>query len=288
MSNYRVLTAFLSVMVAADLSAASWWLTQLDQVEAFNKQTAESREAMHAANPGWKEFKTFMQPLESDVESVPVRVKMTGIRKVWLGSIGRGQSFVGEPVWVDAKGNRSPVAIATNAPLAGKPVGFTIRAAGKNPYKLRGGSSKTYAYGYFFNECQALAEAPEGTEWFEATAGQNTPNNTRSVVRLVLELESRLASAESRTETAKDIQTDVAREFNTPQDVFEQLLEQRENIWGGSAVSSDLRQLTDRFTSACPPGLREKAQKLRPYTRENLEKVRALYYLEPLPMSYFL
>ena len=280
MSKFGFLTVLIAVMAAANLPAASWWLTQLDQVEAFNKQTADSREAMHAANPGWKEFKTFLQPLESDVESVPVRVKMTGVRKVWLGSIGRGQSYVGEPVWVDAKGNKTPVVIATNAPLAGKPSGFTIRAAGKNPHKLRGGSNKTYVYGYFFNECQALAEAPEGTEWFEATTGQNNPNNSRSVVRLVLELESRLANAESRTETAKEIQTDVAREFNTPQDVFEQLLEQKENIWGGSAVSTDLRQLTDRYTSACPSGLREKAQKLRPYTRENLEKVRALYYLE--------
>ena len=162
MSKCGVLAFLSAVMAAANLSAASWWLAQLDQVEAFNKQTADSREAMHAANPGWKEFKTFMQPLESDVESVPVRVKMTGVRKVWLGSIGRGQSFVGEPVWVDAKGNRTPVVIATNAPLAGKPVGFTIRAAGKNPWKLRGGSNKTCSYGYLFNECQALAEAPEG------------------------------------------------------------------------------------------------------------------------------
>lgn len=268
-----------AAMAATGLFAATWWQAQLDQVEAFSKQAADSREAVRAANPGWKAFKTFAQPLECDVEALPVRVNMTGIRKVWLGSVGRGQSFVGDPVWVDAKGNKTPVLIAADAPLAGKPSGFTARAAGSRPHKLRGGAKREFAYGYLFNECQALAEAPEGTEWFEAEAGQNNPNN-RSATRLVLELESRLASAESRTETAKAIQNDVARQFNTAQDMCEQLLEQKESLWGGSVVSSDLRQLTDRLTSACPPGLREKAQKLRPYTRENLAKVRGLYYLE--------
>ncbi len=265
---------------ATGLRADTWWQAQLAQVEAFNKQSASSHEAMCAANPGWKAFKTFTQPMECDVESVPVRVKMTGIRKVWLGSVGRGQAFCGAPVWVDAKGNRTPVLIAEGAPLAGKPAGFTVRAAGKRPHKLRGGAVKEFAYGYLFNECQALAEAPEGTEWFEAEVGQNNPNNRNSTVRFILELESRLASADVRAETAKGIQTDVARRFNTPQDIFEQLLEQRENLWGGNAVAADLRQLTDRYTAACPPGLRERAQKLRPYTPENLAKVRALYYLE--------
>jgi hypothetical protein len=269
-----------ALIAATGLCADTWWQAQLDQGEAFNKQSVRSHEAMCAANPGWKTFKTFSQPLACEVESVPVRVKMTGIRNVWLGSVGRGQSFCGEPVWVDAKGNKTPVLIATNAPLAGKPAGFTMRAVAKKPHALRSGSAKTYAYGFLFNECQALAEAPEGTEWFEAVAGQNNPNNKRSNVQLIVELESRLANAESRTDTAKEIQNDVARQFNTPQDIFEQLLEQRENLWGGSAVSADLRQLMDRYTGACPPGLREKAQKLRPYTPENLAKVRALYYLE--------
>jgi hypothetical protein len=79
--------------------------------------------------------------------------------------------------------------------------------------------------------------------------------------------------------TFKEIQADIARQFNTPQEIAEQLLEQHA-IWGGKGVSADLRSLTDRYTGACPPGLREKAQKLRPYSSENLEKVRALYYLE--------
>lgn len=280
MNRTGVLLFTCVLAVASGLCAETWWQVQLSQVEMFNKQTAESREAVRAANPGWKEFKTFTQPLESEVDSLPVRAKMTGIRKVWLGSTGRGQSFCGEPVWVDAKGNKTPVVIAENAPCAGKPSGFTVRAAGKRPYKLRGGTQKEFAYGYLFNECQVLAEVPEGTAWFEAAAGQNNPNNKRTVLHLILELESRLASAESRSETAKEIQNDVARQFNTPQDIFEQLLEQKENIWGGNPVSSDLRQLTDRYTAACPPGLREKAQKLRPYTPENLAKVRALYYLE--------
>jgi hypothetical protein len=269
-----------AIMAASGLSAATWWQTQFEQVEAFNKQTAESREAVRAANPGWQAFKTFSQPLECEAESVSVRVPMKGIRKVWLGAVGRGQAFCGEPVWVDGKGNKTPVVLAEGAPLAGKPAGLTVRAAGKSPWKLRGGSNKMYAYGYLFNECQALAEAPEGTEWFEAEAGQNNPNNKRTILHLTLELESRLANAESRSETAKEIQNDIARQFNTPQDICEQLLEQKENLWGGSAVSTDLRQLTDRYTSACPPGLREKAQKLRPYSTENLAKVRALYYLE--------
>ncbi len=267
-----------AAMAATGLSAATWWQAQLEQVEAFSRQTAESREAVRAANPGWQAFKTVSLPLACEPESTPMRVPMTGIRKVWIGSADRSQSFIGEPVWVDAKGNKTPVLISTNAPLAGKPKGFTVREAGKRPHKLRGGALKEFAYGYLFNECQALAEAPEGTEWFEAAAGQNNPNS-RTVVHLVLELESRLASSDARTETAKEIQADIARQFNTPQEIAEQLLEQY-TIWGGNGVSADLRSLTDRYTGACPPGLREKAQKLRPYSPENLEKVRALYYLE--------
>jgi hypothetical protein len=280
MKKLGVLFVLFAGVAASDLSAASWWQTQLDQVEAFNKQAVDSRESMRAANPGWKEFKTVSQPLTNLEESFAVRAKVAGIRKVWLGSTSRGQAYVGEPVWVDAKGNRTPVAIATNAPLAGKPAGFVARAAGKTPHALRGGSARRYAYGYLFNECQALVDVPEGAEWFEAVAGQNNPNDKRAVLQLVLELESRLAGAESRAETARAIQADIARQFNTPQEIAEQLLEQRDNIWGGNGVSADLRSLIDRYTSLCPPGLKEKAQKLRPYTPENLEKARALYYLE--------
>ncbi len=279
-NTIRVFIAGCLFASATGVQASAWWQEQLDQIEAFNRQVADSRDAMRAANPGWKEFKTCAERLDSRVDSLRVRVSMRGIRKVWLGSVGRGQAFCGEPVWVDAQGKKTPVLIATNAPLAGKPVGLTIRAAGKSPHKLRGGSSKAYVYGYLFNECQALVEAPDGTEWFEAEAGQNNPNNTRSLVHLVLELESRLANADTRTETANEILTDVARVFNTPQDIFEQLLERRDNIWGGNAISTDLRQLADRYTTACPSGLREKALKLRPYSLENLAKVRALYYLE--------
>jgi len=281
MRNTTGIVCFVWLLAAAaGARAATWWQTQLEQVEAFNRQTAASREQMRAANPGWQAFKACNEPLESAAEAVPVRVSMRGIRNVWLGSVGRGQSFVGEPVWVDAQGRKTPVLIATNALLAGKPAGFTVRAAGKSPHKLRGGSAKTYAYGYLFNECQVLAEAPEGTESFEADAGQNNPNNTRSVTRFVMELESRLASAEARAETAEEILADIARAFNAPQDICEQLLERSAEIWGGNAISTDLRQLTDRYTAACPPGLREKAQKLRPHSPENLAAVRALYYLE--------
>jgi hypothetical protein len=270
----------VAVSAATRLFAATWWQAQLDQIEAFNRQTTESREAMRAANPGWQTFKTVSLPLDCEQESVPVRVPLAGIRKVWIGSFGRGQAYIGEPVWVDAKGNRAPVLIATNAPLAGKPNSLTVREAGKRKHTLRGGSKTEFAYGYLFNECQAQVDVPEGTQGFEASAGQNNPNNKRTTVHLAFELESRLAGAEARNETAHAIRADIARQFNTPQEIAEQLLEQRDGIWGGNGVSADLRALIDRYTSACPPGLREKAQKLRPHSPENLAKVRALYYLE--------
>ncbi len=279
MSRQWGIIVAVAASAAVRLDAATWWQTQLEQVEAFNRQTAESRDAVRAANPGWKSFKTFSQVLDCRQDAVPVRAPMTGIRKVWIGSFGRGQSFLGDPVWVDASGNKTPVLIAANAPLAGKPNSFGVKEAGKRSYKLRGGSKTEFAYGYLFSECQVQVDVPEGTQWLEAAAGQNNPANTRSVVTLVMELESRLAGAEDRTETAKAIQADIARQFNTPQEITEQLIEQRDNIWGGNGVSADLRALVDRYTGACPPGLREKAQKLRPPTPENLEKVRALYYL---------
>ena len=96
MKQTGVLLLGCLLTVATGLRADTWWQAQLDQVEAFNRQTAASREAMWAANPGWKGFKTVNQPLESDVESTAVRVKMAGIRKVWLGSVGRGQAFCDE------------------------------------------------------------------------------------------------------------------------------------------------------------------------------------------------
>ena len=45
-----------AALAVAPLSAATWWQTQLEQVEAFNRQTAESRDAVRAANPGWQAF----------------------------------------------------------------------------------------------------------------------------------------------------------------------------------------------------------------------------------------
>ena len=279
MNRCGVLASFVAVMAVADSSATSWWQAQLDQVEAFNRQASEARDAVHAANPGWKNFKACAQSLDVGEDAIPLRIKMSGIRKVWVGSVGRGQSFLAEPVWVDGKGNKTPVVIATNAVLAGKSVGFEVRAAGKKAHTLRSGSKKSYAYGYLFNECQVLVEAPEGTEQFEAVAGQNNPNNRHSVVRFVLELESRLAGDETRAETAARIQTDIARAYNTPQDMCEQLTEYW-SVWGGKSLSVDLRTVTDRYAAGCPADLRAKAQKLRPYTRENLEKVRALFYLD--------
>ena len=279
MSRLRGILVAAAVSAATRLAAATWWQAQLEQVEAFNRQTAESRDAVRAANPGWQAFKTFSLPLDCGLDSVPVRAPVAGIRKVWIGSFGRGQSFLGAPVWVDATGNKTPALIATNAPLAGKPGSFVVKEADKRTHKLRGGSKTEFAYGYLFNECQVQADVPEGAQWLEAAAGQNNPANTRSTVTLVLELESRLANAEGRAETARSIQADIARRFNTPQEIAEQLLEQRDNIWGGNGVSADLRALADRYTGACPPGLREKAQKLRPPSPENLERARALYYL---------
>lgn len=88
------------------------------------------------------------------------------------------------------------------------------------------------------------------------------------------------AGERKAVQSANGVLPEIARQFSTPQDIFEQLLERKDNIWNGNPPSTDLNQLTDRYTSACPNELREKAQKLRPYTRENLEKVRALYYLE--------
>ncbi len=266
-------------IMAANASAAAWWQVKLERIEAVNRQSVEACEAMRAANPGWRSFKSCNEALDCASNAVSVRVAMRGIRKVWIGTVGRGQCFAGEPVWVDAQGRRSPVLLAAGAPCAGKPGGFAVRAAGKTPHKLRDGDKKTYAYGCLFNECQVSAEVPEGAEWFEAEVGQTSPRNIHSTPRFVVELESRLSAAEKRSATAEEILSGVARTYNTPQDWYEQNLERSGNIWGGGDISADLRQLTDRYTAACPPDLREKAQKLRPHSPENLAKVRALYYL---------
>jgi hypothetical protein len=267
-----------TVLAAAKLSAAAWWQAQLADIEALNGRAAASRDAVRAANPGWETFKTFSLSVSASNETACLRVPLAGIRKVWLGAVSHGQLYLGEPVWVDAKGAASPALFSTNAPLAGKARNFEIKPAGKLGHKLRSGAKRAFAYGYFFNECQVLVDVPEGTLWLEAAVGQNNPNN-RSDVSFVAELESRLAGTESRAELARDIAADIARQFNTPQEIAEQLLEQRDNIWGGGNISADLRTLAERYAGACPPDLRPMAQRLRPATPENLAKARAFYYL---------
>ena len=286
-------------MMSTSHGAETWWQAKLEAIESDNKHAAAAHAAVCSSNPGWKEFQPFAATLLGTAEPIAVRVKMTGARKVWIGTLGGGGVFCGEPVWVDSAGNRKP-AISTppSSYLVGRttdsienailntitntapgPRAFSIRADDGKPWRPRGGTTKPYPFGCLFIDSQAQFDVPEGTEWFEAEVGTTAAGELS--VRFVIEIESQRAlEAAVRAATTK-INADISRKFPSHLDMAEQFLESRENLWAGSnkTVLTDLSELTKRYTAGCPPSLRPKSEKLRPCTPGSLAKARSLYYL---------
>ncbi|MEI6277986.1 MAG: hypothetical protein WCQ16_01225 [Verrucomicrobiae bacterium] len=310
----------LGLSATTGLGAGTWWETKLEESETYNKQVEKAHEAVCAANPGWKEFKPLVValvgseklakplavPLVGSDMPVPVRVNMSGIRKVWIGSLNRGTIYCGNPVWVDANGNKTPVTGAQpsvilmgprsdplGAPYMGDSTTNDVDMAIKNnaisfhaddgkPWKPFNVRSKEYSFGIVFDNSQALFEVPAGTEWFETEVAISGASN--SFGHFVVDLESKRALVASCKEAEGKIDEEIERKFNTHQDMCEQFLERAKGFWSageGIRIPFDVPTMIKRYSAASPPDLSQKLPKINSSSpSENLAHVRSLFYLD--------
>ncbi|MBM4036997.1 MAG: hypothetical protein FJ290_00665 [Planctomycetes bacterium] len=295
-TRWVVLVAALFVALAAGTSAAdrirkadgptslqtrdTWWETMLASREALAEQEAAAErqaEADRLADPVLKECQPFRIELNTQQEPRKIRVRIAGLRRLYVGCAGQFHVFLGEPQLIGRDGKAVPLPLAkARVPTDQDLFRHSGMRHGWQP--IVSGQQK-YATGFTMRDWEICVELDGQAEWLEGTLGAPTHKEIRKA-EFWVQCRS-LAEVKAKAVAAREaIVVAVAGAFPSPADLRQQRVEARADIWKTDWKRGDLADLASRYAGACGPDQKPSAQEIAKQCQSvaELKTVRDLFY----------
>jgi len=260
----------------------TWWETMLASREALSEEEAAAErraEADRLADPMLKECQPLRVEVSNQQEPRKIKVRVAGLKQLYLGSEGRTDVFLGEPQLIGHDGKAAPLPLAK----ARTPThhGFFIHSGMSSRWQPIVWGQRKFAAGLVMGNWEICVELDGQAEWLEGWLGARSQKDVRQAEFWVQHRS--LAEVKAKAVAAREaIVVAIAGAFPSPVDSRQQQLEARVGIWKADWKRGDLTDLAARYAGACAAEQKQAAQETAKQCKgvAELKAVRGLFYAQ--------
>jgi hypothetical protein len=260
----------------------TWWETMLASREALSELEAAAErkaEADRKSHPVLKAFHPLRTELSTRDEPRKIRLRIAGVKQLYLGSAGRTEVFLGEPQLIGRDGKAVPLPLAkARGPTRH---GFFVHSGMRNRWRPIVWGQHKYATGFMMGNWEIRVELDGRAEWLDGWLGARHRNDVRQAEFWVQHRS--LGDVKAKAAAAREaITVAVAGAFPSPVECRQQRLEARVGIWRADWKRGDLAKLAARYADACAADQKQAAQEIARRCRSvaALKAVRSLFYAQ--------
>lgn len=259
---------------------ATWYETVLASREALLREEAEAerrRAEQQAADPVLKDFHASELEIQGLTEPRLVKVRIAGLKKVYLGSSGPQEIGFGDPQLRTRDGQVTPLHIGKARVFSRRGWQHHDEHNGWLPLKLGG---RTFAQGFRMRDTELTLEFDGQIEWLEVWVG-STAKDARTPCWI--DCCSHSEREEAAQEAREGLWRLVEQQFSNNSALTEQRIERADGIWQRDWQPGDLAELAQRYAVASA-SQRQRAERLAAAvkTPAELRRVRNVYYFAHL------
>ena len=150
----------------------TWWETMLASREGLADQEAAAErrvEADRLADPVLRQCQPFHIELNTQQEPRKIKVRIAGLERLYLGSAGQVDVFLGEPKLIARDGKSVPLSLAK----APRPThyGSFLHSDQRNGWEPIVWGQQRYAAGFTMGNWETSIELDGQSEWLEGVLG---------------------------------------------------------------------------------------------------------------------
>jgi hypothetical protein len=256
---------------------ATWQETLLASREAIGaaeNETEKQAAAQKAADPVLREFQPVLDQITGKDEPRKVRIRLAGVKRIYLGAGVSNELIFGNPRWFDREGQTVPP-----PPLRVQMNRGVVRHDGYREWQPITVGKQVFETGFLLRDAEVWFEPGQriqGLELTVATRGSRVPTPFWIDLRSHAQQESAMAASR------ENVWRLTAERFPDRDCEFQRRLEESQGIWKQDWKPGDFVELATRYATACHGEFRkaalEAAQTVR--TPADLQRVREIFYLE--------
>jgi hypothetical protein len=259
---------------------ATWYETLLASREALARQEAEAEQRLadqKAADAVLKHFRASDWEVQGQAEPRLVKVRVAGLKKIYLGAGGSQEVAFGDPQLRARGGEVTALHIGKARTLGRHGWHQHDEHNGWQPLKLGG---RVFEHGFRMRDTELALDLDGQSESLEVWVGSTAAN---SRTPCWVDEHSRSERVEAADKARESLWRLVGQHFSQASAVNEQRLEAADGIWQRDWATDDLADLAQRYAAACS-SFKERAKEWAAAvkTPEDLRRVRNVYYFAHL------
>ena len=255
---------------------ATWQETLLAAREALVRLEAQDNAAAQRdADPALKAFQPFSLTLTAAEKPEPIKVRIAGLRKLYVGARGPTEVYVGDPRLADRDGKATPLHVG-KARMLGK---NWVQHDEQPDWKARKLGDRMLERGFRLRDTELVLELDGSAEWLEAWVACRQTGGQESL-RVWADCRSVLEREERGAKPRDSLWERVRQDFPDLCWDCERKLERAAGIWDPDVKAGQLGDLARRYAAACKGPLRDRALKMAEaaQTEADLQRVRDCFY----------
>jgi len=256
---------------------ATWQETLLASYEALTRRELAEEKRLageKASDPALKAFQPLRIEVKGRQEPRRVRVRIAGLKKLYVGAEGRHRLYGGDPRLIERDGNAVPFQVGRSR-LLGRRWCYHDGSRNWRPIEL---GQRTFQKGFQLQDTEIAVELDGRCEWFEVHVASRDRDD-RQPQRFWVDWRSVFDRRERSEKAQGEIWRQVAEDFVDPRARRERALETARRIWQEGFLPKRPSELALRYARACAGPQRARALKLAESAGApgDLQRVRDLY-----------